>query len=288
MSYNDVFLDDKKEVLSAIKGMIAATHPFIIASSHILTDKMTTSTTMTKKPLSKSDTLILSQVFNPEALPSAQNQSQRNFEIDPSLPPDRHITSLTLLAELKAREKQAILLIEGFETQHVQDSATGNVEKEEEKKQVFGKAHGILTRLIEEYPEYASAYNNRAQVLRWFHSSPNSSTSSPSILSTTALSDLQTAITLTTSPSQTLSPQAANLLAQAHTSLGAIYHQSQSHTHTQTSNPGAENLANQHFALGAQYGNEVARAMSIQTNPHAKLCGEIVREAMRKEIEGAS
>lgn len=176
------------------------------------------------------------------------------------------------MAELKAREKEAILLIEEFETET-------KGERKEGRGEVFEKSYGILTRLIEEYPEYASAYNNRAQVLRWFHSSSSSSSTPTSLLyKTTAITDLQTAISLTTAP--TLSPQAANLLAQAHTSLGAIYHQSKT--------PGDEDSASKHFALGAQYGNEVARAMSIQTNPHAKLCGEIVREAMRKEIEGGA
>jgi len=38
--------------------------------------------------------------------------------------------------------------------------------------------------------------------------------------------------------------------------------------------------------LGAWYGNELAEKMVTATNPMAKLCGEIVSNAMRKEIEG--
>ena len=169
-------------------------------------------------------------------------------------------------------------MIEEFES-------STTTEAKEGRGEVFEKAHGILTRLIEEHPEYASAYNNRAQVFRWFHfSSPDST----SLHTTTAITDLETAISLTTAPF--LSPQAANLLAQAHTSLGAIYHQSrpQSQPASMDPLPSVEDSASRHFALGAQYGNEVARAMIIQTNPHAKLCGEIVREAMRKEIEGGA
>lgn len=38
--------------------------------------------------------------------------------------------------------------------------------------------------------------------------------------------------------------------------------------------------------MGGRYGNEVAREMAKGTNPYAKLCGEIVREAMRAEMGG--
>jgi hypothetical protein len=35
--------------------------------------------------------------------------------------------------------------------------------------------------------------------------------------------------------------------------------------------------------MGGRYGNEIAKALAVSTNPTAKLCGEMVREAMRKE-----
>jgi len=38
--------------------------------------------------------------------------------------------------------------------------------------------------------------------------------------------------------------------------------------------------------MGGRYGNEMARAMSVATNPYAKLCGGIVKEAMRAEGVG--
>ena len=40
--------------------------------------------------------------------------------------------------------------------------------------------------------------------------------------------------------------------------------------------------------LGGRYGNEIARNLAVGTNPVAKLCGEMVREAMRKEYAGGS
>ena len=42
-----------------------------------------------------------------------------------------------------------------------------------------------------------------------------------------------------------------------------------------------EEMASRDFAMGARYGDEDARAMAVRTSPYAKLCGEIVKEAMR-------
>ncbi len=38
--------------------------------------------------------------------------------------------------------------------------------------------------------------------------------------------------------------------------------------------------------MGGRYGNDVAREMAVRTNPYAKLCGNIVKEAMRGEMLG--
>jgi len=47
-----------------------------------------------------------------------------------------------------------------------------------------------------------------------------------------------------------------------------------------------EDQAHQNFQLGAWYGSELAGKMVPVTNPMAKLCGEIVSNAMKQEIEG--
>ena len=46
-------------------------------------------------------------------------------------------------------------------------------------------------------------------------------------------------------------------------------------------------MASHELALGGRFGNDIARQLAVQTNPYAKLCGEIVREALRKEMETA-
>lgn len=37
------------------------------------------------------------------------------------------------------------------------------------------------------------------------------------------------------------------------------------------------------FASAARFGDEVAREMSVRTNPYAKMCGAIVKNALREE-----
>jgi hypothetical protein len=47
-----------------------------------------------------------------------------------------------------------------------------------------------------------------------------------------------------------------------------------------------EELASTDFASAARYGDEVAREMSVRTNPYAKMCGAIVRNALAEERKG--
>lgn len=45
-----------------------------------------------------------------------------------------------------------------------------------------------------------------------------------------------------------------------------------------------EELASRDFFLGGRYGNRVAGELAVRTNPYAKMCGEIVRGAMGREM----
>jgi hypothetical protein len=45
-----------------------------------------------------------------------------------------------------------------------------------------------------------------------------------------------------------------------------------------------EEVASHDFASGGRYGNETAKQLAVKLNPYAKLCGNIVKEAMQKEI----
>lgn len=48
-----------------------------------------------------------------------------------------------------------------------------------------------------------------------------------------------------------------------------------------------EESASSDFAAAARYGDEVAREMSVRTNPYAKMCGAIVRNALAEERKEA-
>lgn len=45
-----------------------------------------------------------------------------------------------------------------------------------------------------------------------------------------------------------------------------------------------EDMASRDFVMGGMYGNESARGMAVRTSPYAKLCGEIVKEAMKEDM----
>lgn len=242
--------------------------------------------------LSKADSKVLAQVFDPESGPA-------NVEvlIDPTLPADRHIQNDEILSRLKLAEKRAIQLIETFEK---------STERTEQAKiRTYRDALRRLDDIIAQNPSYASARNNRAQLQRWRFGDRNlicHRRSEPNAETRTAASatvdDLKQCIALASPgrPQDAVSPSQGRLLAQAYTQLGALYHAASkdlsgareveivpNELHTWSKDQ-FEEEASRLFYLGGLYGNEVAKALAVHTNPHAKLCGSIVKEAMRKEL----
>lgn len=128
------------------------------------------------------------------------------------------------------------------------------------------------------------------------------------------LEDLDTAINLLTPIRATMavSPQAAKTLAQAYTQRGALHWgaaKALGSSHGASPEVAGERLdadavlrfgdhrknwtatdleeaASRDFMMAGRYGNEIARSLAVSLNPTAKLCGEIVAEAMRKELGG--
>lgn len=168
-----------------------------------------------------------------------------------------------------------------------------------------------LSTLITANPSYASARNNRVQVIRRLHGDGMLATGvdpsdSPLVggkdgqlaAASQALSDLDICISLL-SPTEChahMSPHAVKTLSLAHTQRAAIY----LHTSKLLARGGElvvqehrreaswkkldfEQAASSDFARGGRYGNEIAKGLAVSTNPTAKLCGQIVREAMKKE-----
>ena len=172
--------------------------------------------------------------------------SQAVAPISASLPADPHYPA-HLLPSLQALELPAIRL--------AQTSPTD--------------ALPLLDELLQKYPSYASGYNNRAQLRRLLsHPAPD------------VVADLEKAISLA-SPSgrlQEVSEPQAKVLQLAWTQLGIVL-LSQRRGEQQPD----EDALNA-FKQAAWFGGDLARAMCVKLNPVARLCGSIVREAMKKEM----
>ncbi|KAF2092818.1 hypothetical protein NA57DRAFT_49485 [Rhizodiscina lignyota] len=154
-----------------------------------------------------------------------------------------------------------------------------------------------LGKLIDEHPQYAPAYINRAQANRLqLGDGVYTAKISPAVAS--ILADLSTAISLITpsSPAESVSQLQAKLLASAHTHRAYIlYKISKSGDLSSLPEPmqhggagAVEEMASRDFFLGGRYGNTVAQQMSVRTNPYAKMCGAIVKEALRKEMDSTA
>ena len=239
-----------------------------------------------EKALSASDSAVLEQLFDPESAPTPSP-----IVIDPSLPAVPHVTSHESLASLKSLEVLAIRAAESGDAV---------------------KALSLLSQAIAQEPKYASAYNNRAQVYRMqavLSASDAIAVRDNIFLSSSILNahkDLSKAIDLAApaTPTAAISAQQAKLLANAHTQRATLLHTTSKYLQTAKDNGNLqrvlkmlpaefrgwddvgmwEEAASRDFFWGGRYGNEVAKAMAVHTNPYAKLCGSIVKEAMKKEM----
>lgn len=265
--------------------------------------------------LTSHDRGVLEKIKDPESGPSSR------LLIDDSLPRDPHITDAELYNRVMQRERDLLLSIQQLELQiaGLKPSPTSQSSLSQ-YRQCISK----LDRLIIEYPNYASARNNRAQALRRVYGDAmllkssagassrevaaalDTSASDSDVLkaSKTVLCDLDTAISLLTpqTPFAAISSRAAKTLSQAYTQRGALYHLSakclssepektrlrmdETRKEAVWSVVEFEENASRDFMLGGRYGNEIARALAVSTNPTAKLCGDMVREAMKKEYAG--
>ncbi|KAI5837298.1 hypothetical protein DFP73DRAFT_316229 [Morchella snyderi] len=171
--------------------------------------------------------------------------------IDSTLPPDPHVSS-ALLPSLKSTERLAIAAAEASD---------------------LPTAHSLLLTLTSMHPNYASGFNNLAQVLRLI-SAPAED----------ILAALDTAIALAapTDAAASVSAAQANLLKMAYTQRGALWYAEWKRTAEEV----CEERARRDFEEGGRWGSGVAREMAVRTNPYARLCGAIVKEALTREYMG--
>src|SRR5687768_2906954 len=221
--------------------------------------------------LSGDDLRVLNALFDPES-----SITQPTLIIDDSsqqLPP----FSPQELEELRQRELDIV------ESMNAQDPISD----------VIREAIESLDDLIASHQAYAPAYTNRAQARRLLLSQSDyaltSITEEDKEHIDLILADLSTAIALTTPrlPSQPVSSLQARVLSSAHTHRGYLLHMA-AQSGNMTCLPqflqarGIDELrdmASHDFYLGGLYGDETAKQMSVATNPYAKMCGAIVKEA---------
>lgn len=231
------------------------------------------------------------------------------MEVDSSLPKDPHVTDVNEYERIATEEKSMILAVQQVELQLAGLKPTTGSSPVDAYKECLG---GLST-LITANPSYASARNNRVQAIRRLYGDGMLVTGvepsdNPLIGSgegperqaaaSQALWDLDTCISLL-SPTELhaqMSPHAVKTLSLAHTQRAAIYHQTSKtlvrggvlkiqgdRREASWTKLDFEEAASSDFTMGGKYGNEIAKGLAVSTNPTAKLCGQMVREAMKKE-----
>jgi hypothetical protein len=193
------------------------------------------------------------------AINHTSGTSRKRISVDVELPPDRHVSDVEHLVDL---EKKAIMLIDNDKD--------------------YAKAADIFGTIISQEPSYASVYNNRAQLRRILVSEKESGVMDVS--EDTIVADLRTCISLA-QPGDSgqseikVSKMQASLLQSAYTQLAAVYL-----AKAEGDNKWEyEEKASDCFYYAGEYGSEIARAMASKVNPYAKLCGNIVQEALARE-----
>lgn len=227
--------------------------------------------------LSANDRRILNALFDPETLPSSVAAAKNTSAIDPNLPAHPTISS-SELSTLETRQNEL-----------VREAASPETNSSE---RVLSEFNEIIT----QHPTYPSAYLNRA-MLRRIKLETASSTSSTSIFDapeselSALFSDLSQAIKLalpTSSASTAVSTYQARILRTAYSHRAYLYLKA-AESGASLKGKGKselEELASSDFAAAARFGDEVAREMSVRTNPYAKMCGAIVRNALAQEKNG--
>ncbi|PYH98812.1 hypothetical protein BO71DRAFT_394978 [Aspergillus ellipticus CBS 707.79] len=258
----------------------------------------------TKPNLTTNDSAVLQALFDAESSPS------NSITINPTLPayPADLAISADTLETLKSRELTIIRTLQSPSL----DLPT-----------IHQALHDLNT-LITAHPIYPSAYANRAQTLRLLiDSTPTSSSTeannngngdgddklfAPEHVDSASrlLADLAKAIALATprSPADPVSEVQARLLADVHTHRGYLLLKAARVRKESVGGGGGggeeggpdrlrglgsdqlEDMASRDFFFGGRYGNKVAQQLAVQTNPYAKMCGAIVKEALRKEVVG--
>lgn len=238
--------------------------------------------------LSPNDGAVLQQLFDPESATTPE------LLIDASLPKDPHYEQ-AIFAKISDEEKAVILQVE----------AAMSLDCLAERRAVLEDAIRSLQTLLKVFPKSAALNNDLAQAIRLRYGSDTVSKSlvrrvEASVAACQALTALDNAVNLLSphSPLLPMSPVQCRTLAQAHMQRGAMRHGAVKHlplddaavipdsapAFTGWSRTHLEDAASRDFFLGGRYGNEIGKALAVHINPTAKLCGQMVQDAMRREF----
>jgi hypothetical protein len=227
------------------------------------------------KTLSQNDKNVLSRIF--ESHPSG---SLATSPIDPTLPTSLPSIPPGVLSELRELEFAAI------------SPLNGERPSQESLRQSIAK----LTDLITSYPQYSSTYNNRAQALRLLH---GDDLYNVAVRDSTLWSDLCSAITFASprQPQQRVCELQGQILRSAYAQRGYLtWKAAKNLGATPDSNnlpseltglekEAIEDKARSDLEAAGRYGDQEAKKMAISANPYARLCGNIVEEAMIAEMQ---
>lgn len=258
--------------------------------------------TMTCVALSKHDINILEKIKDPESSPLT------GIVLDSSLPRDPNITDTDVYERVVQKERDIIRSIQKIEAQLMRP---GPDQGKDLAIDGYKKCLSAIEDIISQHPDYASARNNRVQIFRRLYGDAillsetsdnpmpfeNLEAAEKKQIAVTALTDMETSIKLLSPPSlaSPISPQVARTLSMAHTQRAAVYlktaklllHRSldvdDGLPESKWEKLDFEEAASRDLALGGRYGNPIAKGLAVSVNPTAKLCGQIVREAMKKE-----
>lgn len=253
--------------------------------------------------LSTRDANVLEKIKDPDFNPAA------GVITDESLPRDPHVTNASDYDKIVQRERSIIAKIQSIETEFSESQS-----QDANETAIIGYKQCLaeLDTLISEFPNYASARNNRSQIVRRLYGDamlldittgmplplieqPDAAEKKKAAIG--ALRDLEKSISLLSPAtlSTPISSQAARTLAMAYTQRAAIYLRTskllsdrlldidESRDEANWTRVDFEQAASHDLAYGGRYGNQIAKGLAVSVNPTAKLCGQIVREAMKKE-----
>ena len=224
--------------------------------------------------LSSRDNLVLQSLFVPEA---ASAPAADKSPATTSLP---HFTEHIFFAI----EKREHTILQPLANDQQSRSVVESVIQE-------------LSQLIDDFPQYASAYVNRAQASRLLIDVEDLFSPDHASKSARIFDDLSRGIELAapSDPSRGVSAHQSKVLATAYTHRGFLLlkvadmvkngrtvHGLSSLAISNAS--GIEEIASEDFARGGRYGNALGKQMAVRTNPYAKMCGAIVKDALQQEI----